>query len=54
MGRAGRRWVESSWGWQRSADRLATLLDGRDPDLLEETAGTDRTDRTDRHDPPGT
>jgi phosphatidylinositol alpha-1,6-mannosyltransferase len=48
MGRAGRRWVESSWGWQRSADRLATLLDGRDPDLLEETAGTDRTD------PPGT
>lgn len=32
MGAEGRQWVESSWGWQRSADRLATLLDGRDPD----------------------
>jgi phosphatidylinositol alpha-1,6-mannosyltransferase len=32
MGARGREWVESSWGWQRSADRLATMLDGRDPD----------------------
>ncbi len=32
MGRAGRQWVESSWGWERSADRLRAMLDGRDPD----------------------
>lgn len=32
MGRAGRQWVESSWGWDRSAERLRMLLDGRDPD----------------------
>lgn len=32
MGAAGRRWVESSWGWQRSADRLRVMLEGRDPD----------------------
>jgi phosphatidylinositol alpha-1,6-mannosyltransferase len=32
MGRAGRSWVESSWGWDRSAERLRLLLDGRDPD----------------------
>lgn len=32
MGRAGREWVESSWGWDRSAHRLRQLLDGRDPD----------------------
>lgn len=32
MGAAGRRWVESSWGWERSAERLRILLDGGDPD----------------------
>lgn len=32
MGAAGRHWVESSWGWERSAERLHILLDGRDPD----------------------
>lgn len=32
MGRAGRQWVESSWGWDRSAERLRKLLAGRDPD----------------------
>ena len=32
MGRAGRAWVESEWGWDRSADRLRLLLDRRDPD----------------------
>lgn len=32
MGRAGRAWVEASWGWQRSADRLGLLLAGSDPD----------------------
>lgn len=33
MGAKGRAWVESSWGWQRSADRLRILLAGEDPDL---------------------
>lgn len=33
LGAAGRAWVESSWGWQRSADRLAAMLEGRDPDV---------------------
>jgi len=33
MGRAGREWVESTWGWDRSADRLRMLLDRADPDL---------------------
>jgi phosphatidylinositol alpha-1,6-mannosyltransferase len=32
MGVRGREWVEQSWGWQRSADRLEAMLDGRDPD----------------------
>jgi phosphatidylinositol alpha-1,6-mannosyltransferase len=32
MGRAGREWVEGSWGWDRSAHRLSLMLDGRDPD----------------------
>jgi phosphatidylinositol alpha-1,6-mannosyltransferase len=32
MGRAGRAWVESSWGWERSAERLRLMLDRRDPD----------------------
>lgn len=32
LGATGRAWVESSWGWQRSADRLATMLSGEDPD----------------------
>jgi phosphatidylinositol alpha-1,6-mannosyltransferase len=32
MGRAGRGWVERSWGWQHSADRLHQLLAGQDPD----------------------
>ncbi len=32
IGAAGREWVESSWGWQRSADRLRILLEGGDPD----------------------
>lgn len=32
MGRAGRQWVEDRWTWQRSADRLLALLEGRDPD----------------------
>ena len=35
MGDAGRRWVLERWGWQRSADRLRLLLDGRDPDAAE-------------------
>jgi phosphatidylinositol alpha-1,6-mannosyltransferase len=33
MGRAGREWVESSWGWERSAQRLRLLLDRQDPDV---------------------
>lgn len=33
IGAAGREWVESSWGWQRSADRLRVLLEGGDPDV---------------------
>lgn len=32
MGAAGRQWVESSWGWDRSALRLRAMLDGADPD----------------------
>lgn len=32
MGVAGRAWVESSWGWDRSAERLRVMLDGGDPD----------------------
>ncbi len=32
MGLAGRQWVESSWGWDLSADRLREMLDGGDPD----------------------
>jgi phosphatidylinositol alpha-1,6-mannosyltransferase len=32
MGRAGRQWVESSWGWDRSAERLRVMLEGGDPD----------------------
>jgi phosphatidylinositol alpha-1,6-mannosyltransferase len=32
MGRAGREWVVDAWGWERSAERLRLLLDGRDPD----------------------
>lgn len=32
MGRAGRAWVEQLWGWERSAERLWAMLDGRDPD----------------------
>lgn len=32
LGAAGRQWVESSWGWDRSAERLRILLEGRDPD----------------------
>ncbi len=32
LGRAGREWVESAWTWERSAQRLAIMLDGRDPD----------------------
>ena len=32
MGAAGREWVEQFWGWERSAERLRILLDGRDPD----------------------
>lgn len=38
LGRAGRAWVESSWTWERSADRLRIMLDGRDPDEVA-TAG---------------
>jgi phosphatidylinositol alpha-1,6-mannosyltransferase len=38
LGRAGRRWVETDWGWERSAERLRTLLDGRDPDEPEPQA----------------
>lgn len=38
MGRAGRAWVESDWGWERSAQRLTAMLDGRDPD----EAGSDQ------------
>ena len=33
MGLAGRQWVESSWGWDRSAERLRQMLDGGDPDV---------------------
>jgi len=33
MGLAGRQWVESSWGWDRSAERLREMLDGGDPDV---------------------
>ncbi len=32
LGAAGRQWVESSWTWEHSADRLRIMLDGRDPD----------------------
>ncbi len=32
LGAAGRAWVESDWGWDRSAARLRTLLEGGDPD----------------------
>lgn len=32
MGSAGRAWVESEWGWDRSAERLRVMLDGGDPD----------------------
>jgi phosphatidylinositol alpha-1,6-mannosyltransferase len=34
MGRSGRDWVVSDWGWQRSGIRLATMLDGADPDYI--------------------
>jgi phosphatidylinositol alpha-1,6-mannosyltransferase len=41
MGRAGRAWVESDWGWERSADRLRQLLVGQDPDAPDASgAGT--------------
>jgi len=33
MGEAGRRWVESSWTWERSFNRLELLLAGHDPDF---------------------
>ena len=33
MGAAGRRWVESSWGWDHSALRLRVMLEGGDPDV---------------------
>jgi phosphatidylinositol alpha-1,6-mannosyltransferase len=36
MGRAGRAWVESTWGWDRSADRLRLLLDRQDPDEVDQ------------------
>jgi len=32
MGAAGREWVETSWGWDRSAHRLQVMLAGGDPD----------------------
>jgi phosphatidylinositol alpha-1,6-mannosyltransferase len=46
MGAAGRQWVESSWGWDRSAERLRVMLDGGDPDADAggtEAGGTDAT-----------
>ena len=39
MGEAGRRWVEGEWTWERSADRLRTLLEGGDPDVEQSAAG---------------
>jgi len=33
MGAAGRSWVESSWGWDHSAERLRVMLDRGDPDV---------------------
>lgn len=33
FGKAGRAWVESDWLWSASAQRLAQLLAGRDPDV---------------------
>ncbi|MGV1005093.1 MAG: glycosyltransferase family 4 protein [Candidatus Nanopelagicales bacterium] len=35
LGAAGRAWVERSWNWQHSADRLRMLLAGDDPDQQE-------------------
>lgn len=32
LGDAGRKWVESDWTWQRSFNRLNSLLHGQDPD----------------------
>jgi phosphatidylinositol alpha-1,6-mannosyltransferase len=44
MGRAGRSWVESWWGWERSAHRLHLMLDGRDPDAPEPGGEPDAPD----------
>lgn len=35
MGQAGRAWVEAEWGWDRSAQRLRSMLAGGDPDAGE-------------------
>ena len=32
LGRAGREWIRSDWGWARSGERLAAMLAGQDPD----------------------
>ncbi len=37
MGATGRDWVQSRWGWERSALRLRLLLDRQDPDVVEES-----------------
>lgn len=36
LGAQGRAWVEQRWGWERSARRLRTLLEGGDPDSRSE------------------
>jgi phosphatidylinositol alpha-1,6-mannosyltransferase len=47
MGRAGRAWVESSWGWDQSAHRLRLMLDGRDPDATDGPPGPQPADPDD-------
>jgi phosphatidylinositol alpha-1,6-mannosyltransferase len=47
MGRAGRAWVESSWGWDQSARRLRLMLDGRDPDAADGAPGGQPADPVD-------
>lgn len=34
LGRAGRKWVEESWQWETTIERLELLLAGQDPDLI--------------------